>query len=106
MTKMSYEYAPEIVKDGKAHLAAYTSNGFAIPLVQETKEHGGTPLYYVEDPSIQGGVFPMYIKSLSRREWVLRCACGKQGCTLQWVLKVRIKGRHELPDAVAEPGDT
>lgn len=99
MKGFTYDYAPEEAKEGP-HLAVYTSNGFAIPVVPERGGHGGSPLWYVEDASQQGKVFPLFLRHLSRKEWVLRCACGKEGCTQEWVLKVKVRGRHPLPDAV------
>lgn len=103
MSKFVHDYAPEIISDGIAHLAVDRGNGIFIPVVQETETHGGTPVWFVESPTDQGKIFPMYLKSLSRKQWVFRCACGKDGCTLEWVLPVKYRGRHPLPDAVANP---
>lgn len=106
MKGFTYEYAPEIIADGKPHLAVGTSNGMFIPVVQVGETHGGTPLWFVEDPRHQGKVFPLFVKSLTRREWVLRCACGKPECTMEWVLKVKTRGHHPLPDALATSDNT
>lgn len=103
MSKFSYDFAPEIVQDGVAHLAVDKGHGIFVPVVQETKDHGGTPVWFISDPTQQGGVFPLYLKSLTRKEWVFRCACGKEGCTAEWVAKIKIRGHHPLPDAVAQP---
>ncbi len=100
MKGFNYEYAPEEAKEGP-HLVVYTHDGMGLPILPVSKSHGGSPLWYVEDPTVQGKVFPLFLKSLSKTLWVLRCACGKQGCNLEWHLKVRFRGRHPLPDAVA-----